>query len=88
MFLCLICLFAISACDINKSGSNPKKTKIEDCIPPQNIYNDGGGHDAGFNWAKENGGNCDGHSDSFNEGCTEYYNQLNRYNACVANSRK
>jgi hypothetical protein len=88
MLLSLVCLFAISACDSSKSGSTPKKIKAEDCIPPQNPYNDGGGHDAGFNWAAEKGGNCDTPSNSFNEGCTEYYNQLNRYNECVATSRK
>jgi hypothetical protein len=88
IFLSIILLFAISACNSDKSGSTSNKTKAEDCIQPQNPYNDGGGHDAGFNWARDKGGDCNGNSDSFNEGCSEYYNQLNRYNECIANSRK
>ena len=90
ILLSIICLFAISACDSSSPSSTTKKkkTKVEDCISPHNPYGDGGGHDAGFNWAAEKGGNCDGHSDSFNEGCAEYYRQLNEYNECIANSRK
>jgi len=29
-----------------------KKAK-EDCIAPHNPFNDGSGHDAGFNWAQD-----------------------------------
>jgi hypothetical protein len=86
LFLSIILLVSICGCDSNSSG--PKKTKAEDCISPHNPYNDGGGHDAGFNWAAENGGDCNGNSDSFNEGCAEYHRQLNEYNVCIANSRK
>ena len=57
-------------------------------MTPQNPYNDGGGHNAGFNWAMENGGDCDGNSESFNEGCEEYFRQLYDYNTCVADSQK
>ncbi len=36
----------------------------------------GSGHDAGYNWAEENDiedeGDCDGKSESFNEGCRSY----------------
>lgn len=86
--LVLFMVILISGCDSNSTSFTSKKTKIENCIPPQNPYNDGGGHDTGFKWAIENGGNCDGHSDSFNEGCAEYYSQLNGYNECLANSCK
>lgn len=78
----------LSGCEKSPAAAPSKKTKIEDCIPPHNPYNDGGGHDAGFNWAAENGGDCNGNSDSFNEGCAEFHRQLNEYNECVANSRK
>jgi hypothetical protein len=77
----------ISACDNNSANPKIEKTRKENCVFPQNPYNDGGGHDAGFNWTAENGGSCDGNSDSFNEGCIEYYNQLNRYNNCIASNR-
>ncbi len=37
---------------------------------------DCGGHEAGYNWAEENGisseSDCDGNSNSFNEGCVSY----------------
>jgi len=88
ILLVIILALFFSGCEKSQSTSTTRKTKIEDCIPPHNPYNDGGGHDAGFNWAAENGTDCDGNSDSFNEGCAEYYRQLNEYNECIANSRK
>jgi hypothetical protein len=69
-----------------KQGS--AETEKQQCVQPQNPYNDGGGHDAGFNWAAENGGGCNGNSDSFNEGCEEYHRQMNKYNECVARNSK
>lgn len=85
----LIAVFAVLllGCDIGSSKLTSKKQNKEECIEPHNPYNDGGGHDAGFNWAHENGGSCDGRSDSFNEGCAEYFSQLNQYNECIAKSR-
>jgi hypothetical protein len=61
--------FVILFCGCNKNSSK----NVEECIEPRNPYNDGGGHVAGFNWAMENGGACNGNSDSFNEGCEEYH---------------
>jgi hypothetical protein len=84
--LVLAAMLLATGCNSNSSSS--KKTKAEECISPHNPYNDGGGHDAGFNWAEENGGDCNGNSDSFNEGCSEYHRQLSVYNECIANSRK
>lgn len=55
-----------------------------ECVEPQNPFGDEGGHDAGFKWAQENGGECEGNSDSFNEGCSEYYDQQQRYEECKA----
>jgi len=85
----LFVFILISGCEKSNSTAAPtKKVKAEDCVAPHNPYNDGGGHDAGFKWAEENGGNCDGNSESFNEGCTEFVRQLGAYNECIANSRK
>lgn len=83
--LFILAIFLIS-CSQYSSSSDSKITskKVEECIEPQNPYNDGGGHDAGFNWAMENGEDCNGNSDSFNEGCEEYHRQLNQYNECIA----
>ncbi len=89
--LCLVLSVLLSNCDSHHTDSKLKKETPKDkaeCIEPQNPYNDGGGHDAGFNWARENGGDCNGNSTSFNEGCAEYHRQLERYNECVARSRQ
>ncbi len=90
ILLTLVAAISSSGCDSGLPDYAVKKVKIkaEDCIPPHNPYNDGGGHDAGFNWASDNGGDCNGNSDSFNEGCEEHYRQLNEYNECIANSHK
>ncbi len=95
--------FIVCICSCNKtsekhkelpppSGTNyeytDKANKKLDCIEPHNPYNDGGGHDAGFNWAAENGGACEGNSDSFNEGCEEFHRQLDEYNRCLEMQKK
>jgi hypothetical protein len=80
-----------SGCDSDSTTFNQKSTTSknkQECTEPQNPYGDGGGHDAGFKWAMENGGECNGNSDSFNQGCAEYYRQLEQYNGCIANSRQ
>ena len=41
-----------------------------------NPYSPGTGHYAGYEWAERTGGSCSGNSESFNEGCEEYYRQL------------
>ncbi|OGT05856.1 MAG: hypothetical protein A2103_03780 [Gammaproteobacteria bacterium GWF2_41_13] len=53
------------------------------CAEPQNPYIEGTGHYAGFEWAMNNGGACDGNSESFNEGCQEYFQQEDDYSKCV-----
>ncbi len=40
-----------------------------------NPYSEGTGHYAGYEWAERTGGDCNGNSASFNEGCEEYYSQ-------------
>ena len=40
-----------------------------------NPYDAGSGHYAGYEWAERTGRNCNGNSQSFNEGCEEYYYQ-------------
>ncbi len=88
IWLSIIFALFLSGCEKPSTDYSTGKTKAEDCISPHNPYNDSSGHDAGFNWAAENGGDCNGHSDSFNEGCAEFHRQLNEYNACIENSKK
>ena len=40
-----------------------------------NPYSQGTGHYAGYEWAERTGGDCNGNSASFNEGCEEYFQQ-------------
>ena len=62
--------------DSSVSGSYYNSYEDEDYFEPKNPYSEGTGHSAGFDWAEETGGNCTAPSTSFNEGCEEYYNQL------------
>jgi hypothetical protein len=57
---------------------------ISDCTEPENPYDYGSGHYAGFEWG-ENGNYCSGNSDSFVEGCEEYYSQEEAYDDCINN---
>lgn len=41
-----------------------------------NPYDSDSGHGAGYDWAERTGGDCSGNSASFNEGCEEYYRQI------------
>jgi hypothetical protein len=52
------------------------------CQRPNNPFNNGGGHYAGFEWAKDKGQSCSGNSTSFVDGCEEYYQQLKGYKQC------
>jgi len=54
--------------------------KSEQLIEPENPYDDGSGHSAGYEWAEENDPSyCDGNSQSFIEGCQEYLDQQDEY---------
>jgi len=88
VLLVIILALLFPGCEKSSSSDLTKKTKAEDCISPHNPYNDSGGHDAGFNWASDNGGDCNGNSESFNEGCAEFHRQLDEYNQCIEKSRK
>lgn len=90
--LSIFVLLFFCGCSKNSKDDSryaPKDNKGKEiCVEPNNPYNDGGGHDAGFNWARENGGGCNGNSDSFNEGCEEFHRQMNEYNRCEERKRK
>jgi len=43
-----------------------------------NPYSEDTGHYSGYEWAEQTGGSCNGNSQSFNEGCEEYYRQMGR----------
>jgi hypothetical protein len=59
------------------------------CIEPENPYSEGTGHYAGYEWAQKNSsGNCNGSSQSFDEGCEEYETQESEYDECEALKKK
>jgi hypothetical protein len=76
---CLIALLCVSCSDSSTSST----AEAKNCVEPENPYVEDTGHYAGYNQAQENGETCDGNSESFDEGCNEYYNQLDTYEACV-----
>jgi hypothetical protein len=83
--LAILFVFLVGAC----SGSKPHESESEEkaCVEPENPYDEGTGHYAGYKWAEENGGACNGNSDSFNEGCEEYHSQEDEYEECEAQEK-
>lgn len=64
----------ISGCSSNSNDdyyteNNGEKVEIG------NPYSEGSGHYTGYEWAERTGGSCSGNSNSFIEGCEEYYRQ-------------
>jgi hypothetical protein len=75
-------------CNNNSNSSDLGSKNAHECVEPQNPYGDtDSGHYAGFEWAMQNGGSCDGNSESFNEGCEEYQTQLDEYDECLSHKK-
>jgi hypothetical protein len=72
----------------NSSKNNQGRTAIPSCTEPENPYDEGTGHYAGYEWAESNGGACGGSSQSFKEGCEEYERQESEYQECEAQKKK
>lgn len=78
----LIAIIILTACSDN--GSDGGRFDDHQELPEEEAnvspYDEGTGHDAGFQWAEENGiddpTDCGGDSDSFIEGCEEYANSV------------
>jgi hypothetical protein len=73
--------------------TSPDRTDEEEtprhCSEPQNPYDEGSGHYAGYEWAETNNpGTCGGRSQSFTEGCEEYQHQESEYEDCEAQKKK
>lgn len=95
--LLLMGVLLISGCGTSgseqKSVLNPYKSEItgettRDCtaLEPDNPYDEGSGHYAGWEWAERvEPSNCGGNSQSFIEGCKEYQTQLEDYENCLNN---
>ena len=76
----------IASCSSPEGGKEADAKRSEACVEPENPYSQGTGHYAGYEWAEEHGGNCNGNSTSFNEGCDEYEQQEADYEECERRS--
>lgn len=77
MKIAFISLFVISSLILFAGAGCTSETNYQTgrAVEPENPYNSGSGHSAGYEWAERTGGACTGKSSSFNEGCEEYYRQ-------------
>jgi hypothetical protein len=83
----IVAFVVISLCSIGCGSDTAPETKKSEkqtraCTEPENPYSQGSGHYAGYEWAERHGGNCNGRSQSFNEGCEEYEEQEAEYEEC------
>lgn len=73
--LLLLIIFAFNGC--SSSNSNDYYTEENgEKVEIGNPYSSGTGHYEGYEWAERTEGDCSGNSASFNEGCEEYYRQI------------
>lgn len=83
----LIAIFALSillAVGCSSPKSDSKEENAANCVEPENPYAQGSGHYAGYEWAEAHGGgDCNGQSQSFNEGCEEYEQHETDYQECL-----
>jgi hypothetical protein len=85
----LSALLVMVGCTSSSSSEKTNEGSTRLCTEPQNPYNEGTGHYAGYEWAETNNpGSCGGRSQSFIEGCEEYQQQESEYENCEARSRK
>ena len=69
----------------DSSETNGQAVSASACTEPENPYEEGSGHYAGYEWAQSTGaGSCGGNSQSFIEGCEEYQDQEAKYEDCEA----
>lgn len=80
-----VAIFMVMGCNSTPSSSSQSSNERTSCTEPENPYDEGSGHHAGFEWAAEHSGTCETGSTSFNEGCDEYDSQEEAYNKCLAN---
>jgi len=76
--LAIASLIAVFLTACGGSSSDYSDNENEGGGYAENPYSEGTGHYAGYEWAERTGGACNGNSQSFNEGCEEYYRQIER----------
>lgn len=73
----------------NSSSFSSSSSSVDQAVEEpvvENPYDEDSGHSAGYNWAENTGGDCSANSDSFNEGCEEYYNQVDEHDNWESNN--
>ncbi len=87
--ICAIAVFSLAGCSSQQSSDNQTEDEQKVCEEPENPYQEGTGHYAGYEWAEKKGsGSCEASSQSFNEGCEEYETQDEEYEECEAQKKK
>lgn len=76
LILGLVAALFLAGCSSDDLGYSFSRSEEKTAV--ENPYSSGGGHSAGYEWAERTGGNCNGNSSSFNDGCEEYYRQINQ----------
>jgi hypothetical protein len=89
MLMILGMLLVVGCTSSTKSSNGNEEGAARNCTEPENPYDEGTGHYAGYEWAENHGsGNCSGSSQSFNEGCEEYQTQESEYQECEAHKKE
>ena len=80
----------ICGCNPSKSSDSSEENAVgSTCTEPENPYDEGTGHHAGYEWSEKNDpGTCGGSSQSFVEGCEEYQHQEAEYQECEAKKKR
>src|SRR5436309_1837293 len=91
--LALVGMSLLLGCTSSSSTSSDSSDNDEaapvNCTEPENPYDAGSGHYAGYEWAEEhNPSSCGGSSRSFIEGCEEYQEQESAYQECEPKKKK
>jgi len=92
LMLCIVALVILTgACNSSSGSANDNEEQGEasqECHEPENPYDEGSGHYAGFQWAEEHDPtSCGGNSQSFIEGCEEYQEQESAYQDCTSKKK-
>jgi len=72
---------------INRSRNQTEERNVQECVEPSIPFSPRTGHYAGYEWAKQHGGDCSSRSQPFNEGCEEYDDQKADYEECETGKR-
>ncbi len=87
-----VVIVTFASCTSSSSSAHEDEgqsaSSAAECQEPENPYDEGSGHYAGFDWAEKNGSaSCGGNSQSFIEGCEEYQEQLEAFEECTSKKK-